>query len=327
MKHLEIKQQILQKIIEYQTIIIVRHIKPDGDCIGSSLGLREILRLSFPGKKILSLGKMKSTYLEFVGLEDKEVDSVIYQESLVIVVDTANRERIDDDYYHKSKYLIKLDHHIPVEDYGNINYVREDLPATALIIADFYNSFKDILKINQMAAAALFVGTITDTGRFKYSGVNADVLNLSAMLLEQNINLSSIYTHLYTKDKNEFKLHGYVLNKFKTTKNGVAYFIITRRILKKFRVSIEAASALINVLDSIKGHLIWMFFIESKQRVFRIRLRSRFISINELASRYNGGGHAQASGATVYSNRQIKQIINEADLMVKEFKMQNPGVF
>lgn len=327
MNHLEIKQQILNKIEEYQTIIIIRHVRPDGDCVGSALGLREILRASYPEKRILSVARPRSAFFDFLDPDDADVGVETYREALVIVVDTANRDRIDNDNYVHAPFLIKIDHHIPVEDYGHINYVREDMPATALIIADFYKTFKDKLKITTAAARALFTGVVTDTGRFKYPRVGAAILNLTAMLLECGFDMTEIYSYLYVKDKDDYKLQGYILRKFKTTPHGVAYFIITRRLLKKFALAPDAASALINVLDSIKGHIVWIFFIENKEGVFRVRLRSRHVPINELAARYEGGGHAQAAGATVYNRRQIKKLVAEADELVRAYKEEHPEVF
>ena len=131
MKHLEIKQQILKKIKENDNIIIVRHIRPDGDCMGSSIGLREILRASFPEKNIYSVGKAKAEYLDFIGTEDEIIDKQLYKKSLVIAVDTATSDRIDDDYFKDAKEFIKIDHHLAVEDYAQVNYVREDFPAAS----------------------------------------------------------------------------------------------------------------------------------------------------------------------------------------------------
>lgn len=327
MDNLQIKREILNKIKAYNSIIIVRHIKPDGDCMGSSLGLREILRASFPDKKVYSIGKMKSSYLEFIGSEDAEVSEDVYKESLVIIVDTATKDRIDNKYVDFAKETIKIDHHLPVEDYGDINYVRVDLPATSAIITDFYLSFKDELVLNPFAAKALFVGMVTDTGRFKYRGVTGNVMRYVGTLMDQEIDIEQIYAHLYIKSKEELKLQGYIFRKFKTTPNGVSYFYMSQRIQKKFGVSIEDASAMVNVLDGIKGNLIWIFFIENKEKVIRVRMRSRFVSINEIAQKYNGGGHRQAAGATVYSKKEIKALLKEADQLLGEFKNNNQEVF
>jgi len=101
---------------------------------------------------------------------------------------------------------------------------------------------------------------------------------------------------------------------------------ITKRLQKKFKVTIEEASALVNTLDSIKGYLVWIFFVQGKEKI-RVRLRSRFVDVNELAGEYGGGGHRQASGATLSHRRQIKEMIAKADLLVKQYKKDHPEVF
>ncbi|NLD25982.1 MAG: bifunctional oligoribonuclease/PAP phosphatase NrnA [Acholeplasmataceae bacterium] len=327
MEYLDLKKQILEKIKAYQSIIIVRHIKPDGDCMGSSLGLRAILQASFPEKKIYSVGRMKADYLGFIGAEDEQPSEDVYRSSLLLALDTATKDRIDDNLFHLCPESIKIDHHIPVEDYGSVNYVREDFPATSAIIADFYQTFANELVLNYQAARALFVGIVTDTGRFKYQGVDSQLMRLTAILLEHDLNIEEIYSNLYIKEKEALKLQGYVLNNFKTTQNGVAYLKMTRRIQKRYQVSVDEASALINSLDSIKDHLIWIFFIEHPDGKIRVRLRSRFVSINEVAEKYRGGGHKQAAGAAVNNRREIKALLAEADQLLEKFKKDNPEVF
>lgn len=327
MEHLEIKKSILEKIKAYESIIIVRHVKPDGDCMGSTLGLRELLRASFPEKNVLSIGGSGADYLDFIGKEDEDVDEEVYRNSLLIAVDTATFDRIDNNHAGLAPEIIKIDHHIPVDNYGTLNYVREDLPATCAIILDFYKTFADELVLNAAAAKALFVGSVTDTGRFRYSNIDANFLNLVAIALERNIDIEEIYSHLYIKESNILKLQGHILRRFKSTENGVAYFRISRRLCRKYQVSVPDASALVNILDSIRDHLIWVFFIESEDGTCRVRLRSRYVAINGIAERYGGGGHKQAAGALVRNRKEMKALLREADVLLEEFKSNNPGVF
>jgi len=324
---LEIKKSILERIKAHDSIVIVRHVKPDGDCMGSSIGLREILRASFPDKKVYSFGGSKADYLEFIGTEDEEEDEEICRNSLLIVVDTATFDRIDSNHAGVAQEIIKIDHHIPVDDYGTINYVREDLPATCAIILDLYDTFSDELVLTDAAAKALFTGLVTDTGRFRYNNIDGPFMRLVALALERDINIEEIYSHLYLKDKNILKLQGHVLNHFKATENGVAHFKITKRLCRRHRVSVSDASALVNLLDSIKDHLIWLFFIESEDGTYRVRIRSRYVAINGLAEKYGGGGHKQAAGALVRSKKEMKTLLKDADNLLKEYKQNNPGVF
>ncbi len=325
MEKKEIKKQIINKIVEYDKIIICRHVRPDGDCMGSTLGLRAILRESFPNKKVYSIGYQTAEYLKFLPPEDEKLPEEEYKDALVIILDTANSDRVDNPYYQLGKETIKIDHHIKVEDFATINYVDEEIPATACIITELYEENKDILKMNQEAALALYVGITTDTGRFRYRGVTAKVLRLSAILLDYDLDLEKIYAYLYLKDSASLKLQGDVYRKFKATPNGVLYIHITQRMQKKYNLLPEDAAALVNSLDSVKNSLIWIIFVDQADKTIRARIRSRFVAIDKLANKYHGGGHANAAGATMYNKREIKQLIKEADGVLQEFKSKEEG--
>jgi len=320
-KSLEIKTKIYEKIKAYDTIIIHRHHRPDGDCMGSSFGLRDILLASFPDKNIYSVGgRDKAEYLEFLGKED-QINEEDYQDALVIVVDTANKERISGDDYSLGKEIIKIDHHIETDPYGDINYVRTDYPSTTSLIMDFFISFPD-LKMTKVGATALYVGMVTDTGRFRYDGVTGKTLRLAGDLLDYNLDTEEIFSRLYMRERNVLKLEGHVLRKFKTTENGVNYMYISRRLRERFKVKHGDASALVNTMDNVKGSLVWILFLEAKEGI-RARIRSRYVNISLIAQEFNGGGHKQASGASVKNKRELKQLVKRADEELAKFKEEN----
>lgn len=319
--YLQIKKDILEKIKAYDTIIIHRHFRPDGDCMGSSLGLRNILRTSFPEKKIYSAGgRDKADYLEFIGLEDQVTEDT-YEGALVIIVDTSNTERISGDNYKFGAEIIKIDHHIETDPYGDINYVRDDYPSTTILIMDLFKTFEE-LQMTKEGAIALYVGTITDTGRFKYKSVTGETLRLAGDILDYGFDTEEIFTQLYLRDKQILKLEGFLLNHFKTTQNGVSYIYISRRLRNRFNVEHGDASALVNTMDNIKGSLIWILFIQAKEGI-RVRIRSRYLSIVEIAQQFNGGGHSQASGASVKNKRELKKLVKKADEVLAAFKEKN----
>lgn len=324
-EYLNLKQEILNEIETNDSIIIVRHMRPDGDCIGSSFGLRAILKASFPNKKIYSVGDEVPEYLRFLGEEDKITED-IYKDSLIIVVDTATSKRVCDEYYTTGKKVIKMDHHIPIEDYGDINYVREDFPACCQLIMDFYETFKEKLVLTKEAATCLYTGLITDTGRFRFRSVNGKTLRLAGNILDTDIDTEYIFTNLNTKNPESFKLQGYIYQNFKITENGVAYAFITKKIMKKFKATQEDASNLVNCMDSIKGSLIWILFVEYDNEI-RVRLRSRYIPVVSIGEQFNGGGHANACGATLPNKKQIKELLAIADEKLKEFKESNKELF
>lgn len=321
---MEIKKQILNKIKEYEKIIIHRHFLPDGDALGSSFGLKDIIKQSFPDKQVYSVGTDTADYLKFLGEEDY-IDSTTYNDALVIVVDTSNKSRINNDNYKLAKEIIKIDHHIETDPYGDINYVLPTVAATSLMIADFLISFPDELKISIDGARALYVGIITDTGRFRFRNVSGHSLKLAGHLLDYGFDTEDMFSNLYMKDVNVQRLQGYILKHFKTTKNGVNYIYISRRLQKKFKVSLTNASSLVNSMDSVKGSLIWILFVQDEKSKIRGRLRSRYMSINQLAEEFKGGGHAQASGIKFKNKSTIKKVIQRADEMIKEYKENNEG--
>ena len=319
----EIKKKILDKIKQYDRIIITRHFRPDGDAIGSTKGLAGILKLSFPQKEVYVLNEDSSQYLAFLGGEDAPIDDEKYADALVIVCDTATTDRISNKKYALGKELIKIDHHIDVKPYGDLSWVEEERSSLCEMIADFWLTFKDELKIDEEAATCIFTGMVTDSGRFKFSSVDGDTMRRAAALLDVGINTEWIYSNLNLDDFDVFKFEAYVYKKMKISKNGVAYIYVDKAMQKKFKLTNEQASNVVSYHDGIKGAIVWLAFIQNASGSIRVRLRSRFVTINALAEKYGGGGHDKASGATVHSKKEMKQMLSDADELVKNYKENN----
>ena len=318
-------QAVLAKIEEYGKIVIFRHKMPDGDAIGSTKGLREILRLSSPEKEIILNNCDSSDYLEFLGDEDEPQTDEFYADALGIVIDTATAKRISNPRFAFCREVVKIDHHIPIESYGATEWVEEERSSSCEMIVQFYDAFKDRLKLSPEAATYLYTGMVTDSGRFRYREVSGDTLRLAAILLDQGIDADRIYAHLYMKDVSSMRLQAWALSHIKFTENGVAYLYITRDVQEKYGLSFESASAAVSYMDSIKDSLIWLAFIESGDGSIRVRLRSRFVTVSELAEAYGGGGHACAAGATVGSRREMNRLIADANRILGEYKESHEG--
>ncbi len=323
----EITNTILAKIQEYDTIILFRHIRPDGDCKGATKGLQAILRLSFPEKQIHLIHDDHSDYLAFIGDDDPDVTDEVYQNALGIVLDTATANRIANPKYTLCKELIKIDHHIDVEAYGDYNWVESDASSACELVAKFYYHHRDVLKIDAQAATYLYTGMVTDSGRFRYSSVSGDTLRWAAILLDQGIDTDRLFAHLYLEDYSYYKFKAYVYENMNFTENGVAYIHVNAKMKEKFGLTDEEASQVVSMLDQIKGCICWLAFIDSSKEpgIIRVRLRSRFMTVNQIAEQHHGGGHACASGATVYSLEEMAALIAEADAASKEYKESHEG--
>ncbi len=317
-----IKQQILEKIKSYNRIMIFRHIRNDGDCVGATKGLKRILQLTWPEKEVYLIDAETAKYLEFMGPEDEPVPDEMYESALGIVIDTASEARISNKKYTLCKELIKIDHHIPLENYGDLIWVEEHRSSACEMIVDFYATFRDQLKIDSEAATHLYTGMVTDSGRFKYDGVNGDTLRNAAILLDVGVDTQLLYARLYLEAFEYLKFKAYIYEKMQVTENGVAYIFVDKAMQEKFDLTLEQASACIGTLDSIRGCIAWMVFVEQgdSEGTIRVRLRSRFVHINTIAEKYRGGGHACASGATIYNLDEMQALLQDADALVKEYK-------
>ena len=316
---------ILDKIKEYDKIFIFRHFRPDGDAIGSSKGLYTLLKNTYPEKKIYLQNSDFSNYLAFLGGEDDLLPDEEYADALGIVLDTGTKKRISNQKYELCKELVKIDHHIPVDSYGDYEWVEEHRSSTCEMVAAFYDAFKDELKMSKEAATYIYTGMVTDSGRFRFREVSGDTLRLAGLILDQGIDTEFIYSNLYLDEVESLRFESYVHRKMKISDSGVVSMYVTNRMKKKFRLSNEDASACVSCMDSIKGSLIWIAFIEGENGETRVRLRSRYVTISELAERYHGGGHACAAGATVYSKAEAKALLKEADELLREYKKNNEG--
>ena len=324
--NMEVKQAILQKIKDYQRIFLFRHVRNDGDCVGATKGFKEILKDSFPEKEIYLIDEETAAYLEFMGPEDAPVDKALYEDALGIVLDTGSEARISNKNYKKCKELLKIDHHIPLENYGDLNWVEEERSSCCEMVVDFYETFRDELVLSQAAATHLYTGMVTDTGRFKF-GTSGDALRCAATLLDVGVDTETLYARLYLEAFEYLKFKAHLYHNMQITENGVAYLFIDKATQEQFNLSLEQASATVGTLDSIRGCICWAAFIENgdEQESIRVRLRSRFVHINSVAEKFGGGGHACASGATVYGKAQMEELLRDADALVKEYKETHEG--
>jgi phosphoesterase RecJ-like protein len=308
-------QRILDKIKSYDKIIIHGHKRPDGDCYGAQFGLKNIVKNSFPQKEVYVVGE-KSDFVDFVGQVDTISDDV-YQGALSIVVDTAVKDRISDQRYTLGQEVIKIDHHIPVDDYGDLRWVDTTFPSCAQMITYFYYKFKNELKLTEEGAIALYTGIVTDTGRFRFRGVSQLTHQLAGLLIEKGVDVEYIDGKLSKESLEMIALKGYVYSNFVTAK-GFVYLKMTRDVIDKYNVTDEQAASVVGLIGGIEGFPVWALFIEYPGEI-RIRLRSSGPTIDKLANQYGGGGHAKASGARLDSWDQLPQFIKDVEEVVKVY--------
>ncbi|MBO0992328.1 DHH family phosphoesterase [Bacillus sp. SD088] len=305
------KQQILDAIKQYETIIIHRHVRPDPDAYGSQGGLAEILKASFPEKKVFVTGKHE-VELDYLFVPDSVTEDQ-YQGALVIVCDTANQERVCDNRYTLGNKLIKIDHHPNEDPYGDPCWVDTTASSTSELIYEFYLYGKEQgLKMTDEAARLLFSGIVGDTGRFQFPSTTKRTFQYASELIEYEFDRTELFNHMYELEPKMIKLQGYVYEHYEMNEDGAAIVKLTQSALKEFNTTASEASILVGSLGNIKGIKAWCFLIEEEKEI-RVRLRSKKPVINTIARKYGGGGHPLAAGASVSS-------WEEAELVKKDIQ-------
>lgn len=309
--------KILDKIKAYDTIIIHGHKRPDGDCYGSQFGLKDIIENSFPNKNVYVVGE-KSGYVDFLGQIDVIGDET-YKDALAIVVDTATKDRISDARVDLAKEIIKIDHHIPVDQYGDLIWVQTTFPSCSQMIAYFYYKFKNELKLTLKGANALYTGMVTDTGRFRFRGVSQTTHQLAGLMISLGVDVEYIDSKLSKDTLEMIAFKGYVYSNFVTTPGGFVYIKLTEDVVEKYNISFEQASSTVGLLGGIDGYPVWALIIEQNGEI-RMRLRSSGPDVNLLANKYQGGGHAKAAGAKLESWDQLTQLVEDVETLIAKNK-------
>lgn len=316
---------ILEKIKKYDKIALFRHVRPDGDAMGATLGLARILRLTYPQKDVRLLGTDRSDAVAFLGTDDAPVSDDFFSDALAIVLDAATPERISNGQYALCREIVKIDHHINVAPYGDVMWVEEGATSSCEMVVALWDVLRDEWQMDREAAAYLYTGMVTDSGRFRFDSVTGETLRYAAMLLDFGLETEMMYANLYMKDVAELRFQAAVYDRMRLTENGVAYVCIDRATKQSFGLTDEQAGEAVNCLSEIKGSLVWFVVLEADNGETRIRLRSRFVAVNELAAKYHGGGHAHACGARVDSDEELASLIADADALLGEYKKNHTG--
>ena len=305
---------IYKKISEYGTIIIHRHTRPDGDAIGSQIGLREAIKQTFPYKKILMTGDINEKF-SFLGKMDDVKDSD-YNQALVIILDSGDEFLISDERYKSGKYIIRIDHHVPKNLFANIELIDPNEVSCSLMIAKMI--FATRMRLNSLGAKALFLGLVTDSGRFRYDGLNKETFEIAGKLLNYGFDYLELYNNIYTEELKYVKLRAALTMKFKISPKGVAYLVNTQNDIKEYGVDIFTISrGMVSIMSGIRGIDVWANFTEDIDGKIIVELRcNNKYNVNGVALKYGGGGHKQASGCTLDNFEDIEKLIQDLESLL-----------
>ena len=309
-------KKILELIRSHDRIIIHRHTNPDGDAMGSQIGLKHILLHNFPDKEVYVVGDDAGHY-SF--MDDSQMDVIpdeYYADALAIVLDTSAKKLISDHRYPTAHATARVDHHIFCETICDEEVTDTSFESCCGLVTAF--AMECGLELTPLAAKSLYTGMVTDSGRFRYDSTTAQTHRLAAFLMEQPFDTGEIYRNLYADDFSRIQLKAQFILKIQFTQKNVAYIYTTKEELAALQVDTFTISrGMVGTMSDIKGVDIWANFTETENGIL-CELRSSKYNINPIAVKYGGGGHAKASGANLPNKEAVENMLRDLDALMGE---------
>lgn len=313
-------QEALRLFENHTTIIIHRHSNPDGDAIGSQVGLAELLKQNYPQKTVYIVGDAPKRYGFVENSAPQTIADDVYASALAVVLDSATAELVSDKRFQTAGATLRFDHHIFVAPFCDEEVVDTSFESCCGLVADF--AYDCGWQMPQGAAKALFTGMVTDSGRFRYDSTTPQTLRLAARLLETGFDLNDVYSPLYADDFSMIKLRASFVLEVRFTLHNVAYIYTDKaraaRLADEYGVdSFTISRGMVGVMSDIRGVDSWVNFTETENGV-QCELRSKRHNINKIAVKYGGGGHLKASGATVADRQTAMAMLADMDAQIAE---------
>ena len=310
--------KIYRKIKKYNKIVIARHVGPDPDCLASQIALRDVILDRFPKKQVYAVGCPTSAF-RYLGNLDKFTEDM-YEDALLIVVDTPDKKRVDGVETKIFKDSIKIDHHPFIEIFCKYELIDDTASSASQLILELI--YKTPLKLTKESAEKLFIGIVADTNRFLFNYTTPKTFTLIAKLIkETKIDFSCLYDNLYMRPVKEIRFHGWIENNMIVTENGFGYIKLDDNILKEYNVDAATAGNMVNDFNYVEEMYAWaVFSYDRSTDLIRGSIRSRGPIINETASHFGGGGHVFASGVRLKDFEQTDLLIKELDEVCRNYK-------
>ena len=309
-------EPIIQAISDFDTIIIHRHSRPDGDALGSQVGLKHLILENFPGKTVYCVGDEAGFYSFMADTTMDEISDSVYEGALAVILDCGGEHLISDDRWKLAAKSVRMDHHLYTGCFTDAEAIDSSFESCCGLIAQMAKN--NLWKLNPLAAQSLYTGMVTDSGRFRYDSTSARTFALASWLLEAAFDTQAIYKALYADEIENKKRKAEFMLKIQFTPNRVAYVYTTAEELAATEMSTFAVSrGMVNTMADIRGTDIWVNFTEADGGVL-CELRSSGPNINPIAVKYGGGGHAKASGAKVPDRETAMAMLADLDELTGE---------
>ena len=313
-------EHILEEIKKAKKIVILTHENPDGDAIGSSLGM--YIALKEMGKEPdIIIPELPRVYNFLPEIENVKKEGQKEPYDLAIALDCATIKMLNGwaNYFEDAKVKGTIDHHGTNTMYGDYNYVNPDAPACAQTLISIIQYFG--VEIDKKIGTCLLTGIITDTGGFQYQSTTPETFEFAAELLQTGVNVSDIYKRVMnTMTKANFELRKRAIERMEFFKEGkIAFTYVTKEDIEEANAETGDFEGIVEEGRNIEGVEVSIFLRET-QKGFKVSLRSNdYVNVSDVCLLFGGGGHIHAAGCTIaQSLEQVKEkIVNEVKVHIK----------
>jgi len=312
---------ILIEIKKVKNICILAHENPDGDAIGSSLGLCDVLKNMNKHVEVL-MKKVPENFSFMPGFEDIKEESEIEKFDMAIVVDCPDIKRVNNDlikYFEKAEVKVEFDHHMNNTMFADYNVVNHVTPACTQILVESLDYLE--IEISKNAMTNFLTGIITDTGGFKNSGVTVETFEIAGRALEMGINLPKIYKKsMLEVSKNRFEIRKLAMERMEFfCEDKISFTYITKEDEENLHLKSGDHEGIVELGRNIQNVEV-SIFLREEEKGYKISLRSNdYVNVAEICMLFGGGGHMRAAGAnTLLSLEEAKKaLVKEIEKRLK----------
>lgn len=301
-------------------ILLLSHVNPDGDTLGSMCAMYSMIYNRFKIKadmNVVSNVPFNYKFLPNIGLAERYFDqSLVYD--LVITLDVAAIDRVRDSkiFFDKAKVTVNIDHHKTNPKFGDYQLIEPEASSTGEVLYNYFK--KNGWKLDKDSAICLYTAIMTDTGNFRFENTTANVFRAVADLVEAGANPNLLYKYCYeTKSKNFVMFQNYCVNKAEFLKdNKIAYTTVYKKDLEKFSAGDDYTDGIAETLRAIDTTEVSFVVKEVDSKTTKVSMRSKHLDVAKICTEFGGGGHTFAAGCTIKASVKdsVEKLLREINL-------------
>ena len=311
-------EQIIDKIEKYDSIVLFGHLNPDGDCYGSQIALRAILKEHYPNKQVFAVGSGLPKFFHLLGKMDQVSDEII-KNSLAVVLDSNDLNRVEDRRVFSALDFVKIDHHIDNHSFHEgPEVISTEVTSTSELICLLARENNYVIPL--IAAKALYLGIFTDSSRFQYATNYIQLFDILKELINLGVKPIELTAILNIVPEKNLEIKSFIYRNIQKDPGGIVYVVASNEDRRSLGITSTQVTANTSLISHIDGYPVWFIASETDNGGMQVEMRSNLINVHRIARIFSGGGHTFAAGFFVdkFSQENIEKILDILRNAIKE---------